>query len=71
MYFCVDEFEVGVSDSTFCGNEQQKVLLQFQNHFLNFVTSSQVCLLFWSNYQYKAMTNMDMASMVIDEKLFH
>ena len=25
MYFCVDEFEVGVNDSIFSGNEQQKV----------------------------------------------
>ena len=25
MYFCVNEFEVGVNDSIFSGNEQQKV----------------------------------------------
>ena len=25
MYFCINEFEVGVNDSTFSGNEQQKV----------------------------------------------
>ena len=27
MYFCVNEFEVGVNDSIFSGNEQQKVYL--------------------------------------------
>ena len=27
MYFCVNEFEVGVNDSTFSGNEQQKVYI--------------------------------------------
>ena len=32
MYFCVNEFEVGVIDSIFSGNEQQKVYLRiFQN----------------------------------------
>ena len=25
MYFCVNEFEVGVNDSIFSGNEQQKM----------------------------------------------
>ena len=25
MYFCVNEFEVGVNDSIFSSNEQQKV----------------------------------------------
>ena len=25
MYFCVNEFEVGVNDSIFSANEQQKV----------------------------------------------
>ena len=25
IYFCVNEFEVGVNDSIFSGNEQQKV----------------------------------------------
>ena len=33
MYFCVNEFEVGVNDSIFSGNEQQKV-------YLNMVTTS-------------------------------
>ena len=28
MYFCVNEFEVGVNDSIFSDNEQQKVLGQ-------------------------------------------
>ena len=27
MYFCVDEFEVGVNDGIFSGNNQQKVYL--------------------------------------------
>ena len=27
MYFCVHEFEVGVNDSIFSGNEQQKTYL--------------------------------------------
>ena len=27
MYFCVNEFEVGVDDSIFSGNEQQKVYM--------------------------------------------
>ena len=25
MYFCINEFEVGINNSTFSGNEQQKV----------------------------------------------
>ena len=25
MYFCINEFDVGVNDSIFSGNEQQKV----------------------------------------------
>ena len=25
IYFCVNEFEVGINDSIFSGNEQQKV----------------------------------------------
>ena len=25
MYFCINQFEVGVNDSIFSGNEQQKV----------------------------------------------
>ena len=25
LYFCVNEFEVGVNDSIFSGNEQQKI----------------------------------------------
>ena len=29
MYFCVNEFEVGVNDSIFCGNKQQKVYYSF------------------------------------------
>ena len=28
MYFCVNEFEVGVNDSIFSDNEQQKVYYQ-------------------------------------------
>ena len=28
MYFCDNEFEVGVNDSIFSGNEQQKVYLE-------------------------------------------
>ena len=27
MYFCANEFEVGVNDSIFSGNEQQKVYI--------------------------------------------
>ena len=27
MYFCVDEFELGVNDSIFSGNEHQKVYM--------------------------------------------
>ena len=27
MYFCINEFEFGVNDSIFSGNEQQKVYL--------------------------------------------
>ena len=31
MYFCVNEFEVGVNDSIFSGNEQQKVYGYYYN----------------------------------------
>ena len=31
MYFCVSEFEVGVNDSIFSGNEQQKVYYSCAN----------------------------------------
>ena len=30
MYFCVNEFEVGVNDSIFSGNERQKVYVQMR-----------------------------------------
>ena len=30
MYFCVNEIEVGVNDSMFSGNEQQKAYLPVQ-----------------------------------------
>ena len=29
MYFCANEFEVGVNDSIFSGNEQQKCICPF------------------------------------------
>ena len=29
MYLCVNEFEVGVNDSIFSGNEQQKVYIPY------------------------------------------
>ena len=32
MYFCVNEFEVGVNDSVFSGNEQQKVYYYCNSH---------------------------------------
>ena len=32
MYFCVNDFEVGVNDSIFSGNEQQKVCLLLLNY---------------------------------------
>ena len=32
MYFCVNEFEVGVNDSIFSGNEQQKVYLFYAGY---------------------------------------
>ena len=28
MYFCINDFEVGVNDSIFFGNEQQKVYMR-------------------------------------------
>ena len=34
MYFCVNEFEVGVNDSIFSGNEQQKVHSTSSNYLL-------------------------------------
>ena len=39
MYFCVNEFEVGVNDSIFSGNEQHEVSLQliFLFNLLNYV----------------------------------
>ena len=33
MYFCVNEFEVGINDSMFFGNEQKKVY--WDDHVLN------------------------------------
>ena len=30
MYFCVNEFEAGVNDNIFSGNEQQKVYISAQ-----------------------------------------
>ena len=36
MYFCVNEFEVGVNDSIFSDNEQQKVdIMSNMNLLLN------------------------------------
>ena len=34
MYFCVNEFQVGVNDSIFSGNEQQKVYVEDLSYFL-------------------------------------
>ena len=31
MYFCVSEFEVGVNDSIFSGDEQQKVYMNLDS----------------------------------------
>ena len=33
MYFCVNEFQVGVNDSIFSGNEQQKVRCSKSSRF--------------------------------------
>ena len=38
MYFCVNEFEVGVNDSIFSGNQRQKVYLIVQIHYLEYST---------------------------------
>ena len=36
MYFYVNEFEVGVNDCTFSGNEQQNVYFLSNNHLCNY-----------------------------------
>ena len=37
MYFSVDEFEVGINDSIFSGNEQQKVLIPVLHLLISWV----------------------------------
>ena len=47
MYFCINEFEFGVNDSIFSGNEQQKVYNQqtgffYRDNPLNTCTSVSI-----------------------------
>ena len=46
MYFCVNEFEVGVNDSIFSGDEQQKVNKQLIDLACSVPTSDDIRSLF-------------------------
>ena len=44
MYFCINDFEVGVNDSMFSGNEQQKVYFYVKkNHEMKRCLVPQMC----------------------------
>ena len=43
MHFRVYEFEVGVNDSIFCDNEQQKVYLAAKQSFFSWDMKVDVC----------------------------
>ena len=44
MYFCVNEFVVGVNDSIFSGNEQQKVYIDIYLVRVRFSISCRIVL---------------------------
>ena len=54
MYFCVNEFEVGVNDSIFSGNEQQKVyyiiLIKQYKIYSRFIKFTELVDFEWSGW---------------------